>query len=165
MTPLRNIPRRVWRCSARAAARIVPYDSPAMNFGESQRLLRVVHRRITSPTLSRSPVNPWYVFGLPPETAREKPVETGSMKTRSVTLRRVSRLSVSPYGGAESDPTSPDTTRRGPISPRCSQTELEPGPPLKANVTGRVLSPLADATYAVMKTSALAFSPVKAPSS
>jgi len=51
------------------------------------------------------------------------------------------------------------------MSPRCSQTELEPGPPLKANVTGRGVSPLAAATYAVMETSALAFSPVKAPSS
>ena len=27
--------------------------------------------------------------------------------------------------------------RRGPSSPRCSQTDAEPGPPLNANVTGR----------------------------
>jgi hypothetical protein len=29
------------------------------------------------------------------------------------------------------------TTRLGPMAPRCSQTEDDPGPPLKVNVIGR----------------------------
>ena len=56
MIPLRYMPYRDCRCSASAAARSVPYDSPARNFGLIQRPLRVVHNRITSPTDSMSAV-------------------------------------------------------------------------------------------------------------
>ena len=42
------------RCSASAAARSVPYDSPAKYLGDNQRPLRVVHSRITSPIDSMS---------------------------------------------------------------------------------------------------------------
>jgi hypothetical protein len=57
--PLRYIPWRLWRYAARPAARSVPYDSPARNFGDIQRPLRDVQRRITSLTDSMSRVNPW----------------------------------------------------------------------------------------------------------
>jgi hypothetical protein len=57
------------------------------------------------------------------------------------------------------------TTRRGPNSPRCSQTELEPGPPLNANVTGRLALLGASTTYDVIEISAFALCPLKTPSS
>ena len=80
----------------------MPYDSPARNFGDIHRPLREVHSRITSPTDSRSRVNPWYSPGFSPSTAREYPVDTGSMKTRSLCRSSVSALSTSPYGGGAS---------------------------------------------------------------
>ena len=46
-------------------------------------------------------------------------------------------LSTRPNGGGGSVPFSFIFTRRGPSAPRCSQTDDEPGPPLKQNVTGR----------------------------
>ena len=71
---------------------------------------------------------------------------TGSMKTRSEVRSNDWRLSVSPYGGLVSAPTSPITTRRGPNSPMCSQTEDDPGPPLKAKVTGRLAGSASSST-------------------
>jgi len=47
-------------------------------------------------------------------------------------------LSTRPNGGGGSVPSGFIFTRRGPSAPRCSQTDDEPGPPLKQNVTGRV---------------------------
>jgi hypothetical protein len=137
ITPFRYMPYRSCRCAASPAARVVPYDSPARNFGDIQRPLRDVHSRITSPTDSRSWVNPWYSPGFSPSTAREYPVDTGSMKTTSLCCSSVSALSTSAYGGGASSPASPETTRRGPSRPRCSQMLDDPGPPLNANVTGR----------------------------
>src|ERR1041385_3787477 len=69
--------------------------------------------------------------------ARLKPVPTGSMKTRSVASSQGCSLSTSWYGDAGSHPSSSIFTRRGPSAPRCSQTDAEPGPPLKENIRGR----------------------------
>jgi hypothetical protein len=57
------------------------------------------------------------------------------------------------------------TTRRGPSSPRCSHTLDDPGPPLKANVTGRWAGFGSSRTYVVTDTSALGRNPLKTPSS
>ena len=57
------------------------------------------------------------------------------------------------------------STRRGPMTPRCSHTLEDPGPPLKAKVTGRVVGSAPSSTYAVTDISALAVLPVKTPSS
>src|SRR2546430_2871417 len=152
---LRYMPYRCCRCSARAAARRVPYDSPHRYFGEIHRPCREVHSRMISPTDSRSPWNPWYSLDFSPFVAREYPVDTGSMKTRSEWASNVCALSTSPYGGAARVPASPLTTRRGPSSPRCSHTLDEPGPPLNANVTGRSAGSAPSSVYAVRNTSAL----------
>jgi hypothetical protein len=61
------------------------------------------------------------------------------MKTRSETASSDSGLSAIAYGGDASEPASPMTTRLGPSTPMCNQTLAEPGPPLNANVTGRVV--------------------------
>ena len=52
-----------------------------------------------------------------------------------------------------------------PHDPRCSHTLEDPGPPLKAKVTGRVVGSAPSSTYAVTDISALAVLPVKTPSS
>ena len=86
------------------------------------------------------------------------------MNTRSLTASSDSGLSASSYGGGKRLPASPISTRRGPSSPRCSQTLELPGPPLNANVTGRFSSP-PSTTYDVRDISALALNPVNVPSS
>ena len=49
-------------------------------------------------------------------------------------------------------PSGSMATRRGPSAPRCSQTDEEPGPPLKEKVRGRASGPLArSAAYAMKK--------------
>ena len=68
---------------------------------------------------------------------REWPVPTGSMKTRSLSASKVCSLSTSAYGGGGALPISSVATRCGPRIPRCSQTLLDPGPPLKLKVIGR----------------------------
>lgn len=75
-----------------------------------------------------------------PGSAREKPVPMGSMKTRSVAGSQESGLATSlpGGGGGRGGALSPMTTFRRPTAPRCSQTEDEPGPPLKTKVIGRV---------------------------
>jgi hypothetical protein len=87
------------------------------------------------------------------------------MKTRSEWSSRLSPLGTRSYGGGMGLSTSPDTTRFGPSSPRCSQTLDEPGPPLKANVTGRVLGSAPFTAYEVMKTLAFGLKPDALPSS
>ncbi len=62
------------------------------------------------------------------------------MKTRSLTASSDCGLSTSAYGGRAGASASPVSTRRGPSRPRCSATLALPGPPLKANVTGRVVA-------------------------
>ncbi len=84
MMPLRNMPCLFCRSDDSPAARVVPYDSPAMNFGDCQRLFLVVYRRMKFATEVRSSSTPWKVDGFVLFSACEKPVETGSMKTRSV---------------------------------------------------------------------------------
>ena len=59
------------------------------------------------------------------------------MKTRSVSSSSEYWLSVNLNGGWGRSPSSSNTTRRGPRTPRCSQTDDEPGPPLNENVSGR----------------------------
>ena len=59
------------------------------------------------------------------------------MNTRSLAFRMEYLLSTMANGGAGSEPSGFIFTRRGPSAPRCSQTEAEPGPPLKQKVTGR----------------------------
>ena len=59
------------------------------------------------------------------------------MKTRSKCASQVSGLSLTAYGGVGLLPSSGTTTRFGPSAPRCSHTDDEPGPPLKAKHTGR----------------------------
>jgi len=73
-------------------------------------------------------------FGI----GRLKPVETGSMKTRSVRSSHVDSLSAIWYGGAGASPSGVRLARLGPMAPMCSQIEAEPGPPLKQYVTGRL---------------------------
>src|SRR5579859_1585734 len=125
------------------AALVVPYDSPHRYLGDIQRPLRVVHSLITSATDSMSEPYPWKSLDFSPLVAREYPVETGSMKTRSECRSKVSLLSLRPYGGGARSPASPISTRRGPSSPMCSQMLADPGPPLNANVTGRGFGPVA----------------------
>ncbi len=86
------------------------------------------------------------------------------MNTRSLWASNVSALSASRYGGGSGLSTSPDTTRRGPNRPRCSQMLDEPGPPLNANVTGREPGSAPSSVYDVRNTSAFGLCPSKAPS-
>lgn len=53
--PLTYMPWRCSRKSAESSAYAVPQLSPAVNFGEAQRLLCTVHSRMNSPTDSMSP--------------------------------------------------------------------------------------------------------------
>ena len=69
--------------------------------------------------------------------AIDQPVCGGSMKTRSKCASQVSGLSLTAYGGAGIVPSLGTTTRLGPSAPRCSHTDDEPGPPLKAKHNGR----------------------------
>jgi len=59
------------------------------------------------------------------------------MKTRSKCASQVSGLSTTAPGPRAGVASSGTTTRLGPKAPRCSHTEAEPGPPLKAKHTGR----------------------------
>src|SRR3990172_2352765 len=82
------------------------------------------------------------------------------MKTRSVSSSREYSLSVNLYGGGGSSPSPFINTRRGPKTPRCSQTEEEPGPPLNENVRGRLDESLTPSfVYATKKICARGFSP------
>src|SRR5690606_38020482 len=83
-------------------------------------------------------VNVCHSLDFSPSTGRLKPVLIGSIKTRSDSSRMEYWLSVSLKGGLGISPSSVNTTRRGPSTPRCSQTDEEPGPPLKEKVTGRL---------------------------
>src|SRR5579883_237538 len=108
-----------------------------MNLGELHRLLRVTYRRMNSATEAASSCRPWNFDASLGGIARLYPVLTGSIKTRSVSSNSDHSLSTNRYGGGSAEPSSARRTRRGPSSPRCIQTEEEPGPPLKEKVTGR----------------------------
>ena len=66
----------------------------------------------------------------PLPTAREKPVPTGSIITRSARSRMLYSLSTVRNGPRVFDSRSLSTVRFGPRMPMCSQAEAEPGPPL-----------------------------------
>ena len=89
-----------------------------------------MYSRMNSPTDSMSSRTPWKLAGSSPGAGLLKPVETGSMNTRSVTSSSDSLLSAIWYGGGGAHPSSSSTTRRGPKAPMCSQADAEPGPPL-----------------------------------
>ena len=91
---------------------------------------------MNSPTDSMSPWTPQNFLPSSGLAARLYPVPTGSMNTRSVWSSQLSSLSTSWYGGAGMRPSSSIFTRLGPIAPRCSHTEEEPGPPLNENISG-----------------------------
>src|SRR5579875_2991975 len=105
--------------------------------GEDQRSYRVRYIRMNSPTESMSPRIEWNLALSSGLAAREYPVPTGSMKTRSARSSQVASLSTNRKGGAGIVGPSGIATLRGPRAPRCSQTEDEPGPPLKLNTKGR----------------------------
>ena len=69
--------------------------------------------------------------------ARVKPVLTGSMKTKSDSSSSDSLLLTSRKGGGGKLAVFLERNAFGPSRPRCSQTEEEPGPPLKEKETGR----------------------------
>jgi len=57
------------------------------------------------------------------------------------------------------------STRRGPSTPRWSQTEDEPGPPLKEKVSGRPAGSVTSSrVYATKKNVAFGFAPSETPS-
>ncbi len=58
------------------------------------------------------------------------------------------------YGGGGIVPSSRVTTCFGPTAPRCSQIDADPGPPLKAKQTGRVLGSASSRKYDVVNTAA-----------
>ena len=118
-----------------------------------------------APTDSRSRLYSWYSFTFSPSTMRLKPVPTGSMKTRSDASRSENSLGTRRPGGGEARPSASRSTRRGPSTPKCSHTELDPGPPLNENVMGRfAFSSTPSSVYAMKKTRARAFSPSLLPS-
>lgn len=95
---------------------------------------------MNSATERMSWLTPWKSFGLLSFSAREYPVATGSMNTKSDWSRREYSFSTSLCGGGPGFPKSSiGLTRCGPKVPRWSHTELEPGPPLKEKVIGRVV--------------------------
>src|ERR1700730_7711803 len=83
------------------------------------------------------------------------PVPGGSMKTRSVKSSQVSALSIV-TGGADGDGDARSKgSRQGPMAPRSSRGEAAPGPPLSANVTGRLAESAPSSMKAVVAISAL----------
>src|SRR6202040_3725453 len=77
------------------------------------------------------------------------------MKTRSVKSSQVSALSIV-TGGADGDGDARSKgSRQGPMAPRSSQGEAAPGPPLIANVTGRLAESALSRIKAVVAISAL----------
>ena len=83
-----------------------------------------------SPMASMSFSKPWNSSSCSRSAAREKPVLTGSTKTRSAMSRSVSLLSTISKGGLGAEPSAFILQRLGPKAPMCSQMEEEPGPPL-----------------------------------
>ena len=61
----------------------------------------------------------------------------GIDEDQSVRSSHVDSLSTRRNGGGGITGSSVIVTLRGPRAPRCSQTEAEPGPPLKLNMSGR----------------------------
>src|SRR5262245_38619247 len=106
-----------------------------MYFGDAQRPWSEIQRRMKRATDLASSSTPQKLAGSPFSTTREKPVPTGSTKTRSLAASSGSGEAIDWKGGAPAPVASLGTiTRRGPSIPMWSQIDDEPGPPLKANV-------------------------------
>ena len=86
---------------------------------------------------SASPSTPKTLAGSQSSATQDQPVPRASRKTTSVSRRTVWGLS-STAASARTWPQPSVATRRGPMPPKLMGTEEEPGPPLKAKVTGRV---------------------------
>src|ERR1700730_17187024 len=83
------------------------------------------------------------------------PVPGGSMKTRSVKSSQVSALSIVTGGADGKGDARSRGSRQGPMAPRSSQAEAAPGPPLIANVSGRLADSVPSRMNAVVAISAL----------
>ena len=82
-------------------ARVVPYDSPIMYFGDDQRRWRVRNRRMKSLTTATSLSKPRKSPSSAPATALLYPVDTGSMKHRSASRSSVRALGTAVVAVAE----------------------------------------------------------------
>ena len=80
---------------------------------------------------------PHAASGLASPSTLLQPVPGGSMNTRSAMSSGQRPLSTTGCGPAPASSASGSMTRRGPMTPMCSHSEAEPGPPLKQNRTGR----------------------------
>src|ERR1700737_1294793 len=76
------------------------------------------------------------------------------MKTRSVKSSQVSALSIVTGGADGKGDARSRASRQGPTAPRSSQAEAAPGPPLIANVTGRLAESAPSRMNAVVAISA-----------
>src|ERR1700730_7086679 len=77
------------------------------------------------------------------------------MKTRSVKSSQVSALSIVTGGADGEGDARSEGSRQGPMPPRSSQAEAAPGPPLIANVTGRLAESGSSRMKAVVAISAM----------
>src|ERR1700738_694135 len=76
------------------------------------------------------------------------------MKTRSAKSSQVSALSIVTGGADGEGDARSEGSRQGPMAPRSSQAEAAPGPPLIANVTGRLAESAPSRMNAVVAISA-----------
>src|SRR5438045_3740383 len=139
-----------------------------MKIGEPQRPFSESQRVMNSHSDSRSRFGPKYSSSFAASsffsssffsfsTRRLKPVPTGSTNTRSVKASHDDSFSTSVGGSFGSVPSAGKSTRCGPTAPIWRYADDAPGPPLKTNETGRVVSP-PSATYETEKSSADGFS-------
>src|ERR1700704_1246031 len=77
------------------------------------------------------------------------------MNTRSGKTSQVSALSIVTGGADGEGDIRSKGNRQGPMAPRSSQAEAAPGPPLIANVTGRLAESAPSSMKAVVAISAL----------
>ena len=96
-----------------------------------------MYSRMNSLNASMSPFTPQNFFISSVSAARLYPVPIASISTRSLLSSSVYGLSSMRYGAGGMNPSGCSTTRRGPSAPMCNQIDADPGPPLKANVSGR----------------------------
>ncbi len=115
---------------------------------------RVSQPRMASVSAATSPSTESSVLRASSPAVIDQPVCGGSMKTRSKCASQVSGLSLTAYGGVGMRPSSGTTMRLGPSAPRCSHTDDEPGPPLKAKHSGRVAALTPTISYAVVNSAA-----------
>src|SRR6476646_5178859 len=109
-----------------------------MKIGELQRRCLPSHVRTTSFFFNDTATTESIFLRASSLAVSEYPVCGGSTNTRSKCSNHDCGLSVTVYGGEGIVPSSLMMTLFGPSAPRWSHTDAEPGPPLKANKTGRV---------------------------